>query len=156
MTDGRQEANAEPQLEVHVLDMRPDYPEHRIILPVGRLLSAVARVDRSVLAGQWEIWTAWGCHGEHACAIEDQMDEADVEPLRVTGPEFFGPFMADPEVYFEFLVMRRISPDPEVVLGVFDSSWLFLRAGASLVRAVAAQFEEVRFTTDLGDFRRWF
>lgn len=147
----------EAPLDLRIHDWRrvPEaHDDFRLLIPLPRLLEAVYDVDDTLLDGAWKVWTAWGCHDLRTCEIEDAVSARD-GPLLVDGPTFFTPLIWFPRGYFEFLIMSRVVEGPLVGLGVFDSSWLWLRAAPELVREVAASFENTDIGPAHADYTRW-
>jgi hypothetical protein len=115
--------------ELRIFDSRPGSPHSRVHL--SSLIRALLDVRPDLGVSPWSVVASYGT-GPNVADLEDAID---------TGK---------PEIVLGDL-LRRLQPEDEFwdaefvnadhAMGIFDSSWLFLRGPGELVDAVARRFE---------------
>jgi hypothetical protein len=115
--------------ELRIFDDRPGKP--RVRIHPSLLFRALLAVRPDLTDVPWTVEASWGT-GPNVADLEDSIgtDHAHV---------VLGELLPKLEMADEFYDARFVQGD--LAVGIFDSTWLFLRGPRELLDAVAARFE---------------
>lgn len=122
--------------EVQIFDQdRPGY-----LIPLARLLQAIERTDSEGLRGRWRLFPgAYAGYGEDLVALEESLDEHGTS---FAGEALFPLLLGGTQYFYD---ARMAKADGSLELGIFDTTYLFLRGPDELVSQIARMFDHVEF-----------
>ena len=123
--------------EVQIYDRRPSTESQ--LAPLGELLRHLQQLAPGTLTGRWRVLRgAYAGYGAMVTGIEEAL--AGEEYVELEGENLFPVLLSDEE-YFYNVRIKKVSEDIE--LGVFDTTYLYMRGPSQLVQEVAALFKNV-------------
>ncbi|MPZ97888.1 MAG: hypothetical protein GEU80_00900 [Dehalococcoidia bacterium] len=114
------------------------------LVPLTALLKRIRTVDPSLFGGApWLVEQGAYGRGEAVTAIEDALESAD--NFQTDLEAVFRTLIAGDDEFYN-VELRQVAGT--ISLGIFDSTFLFVRGPRSFVDEVARSFSEVEFVGD--------
>jgi len=114
------------------------------IISFGELIKGIEKIEPNILEGKWEIAKGAYGYGELICSIEDELNSG--KQYHTDGSYIF-PIIKSQEQFFYHVSMKKIGSDIE--LGVFDSTYLFLRSNnEEFLKEIKTFFNDVKVLVD--------
>lgn len=120
-------------VELRVHDTREDMPG--VLVPLAALLRQLEARLPGALSGRWRVEQGVYGYGEHVMELEEV---ASAGPVVIEGASLFPVLLTDRECLHHG-ALAKLDGD-RLELGVFDSTFLFVRCRRELATALAAQF----------------
>jgi hypothetical protein len=123
--------------EVQIYDRRPGTESQ--LAPLGELLRHLQQLAPDTLTGRWRVLRgAYAGYGRTVTDIENAL--VDNEYVDLEAEDLF-PILLSDEEYFYNVRIEKVCEDIE--LGVFDTTYLYLRGPSRLVQEAAKRFKDV-------------
>lgn len=116
--------------------------EGNYIVSLGKLVMHIERLLPSFADGMWEINNGAYGYGELVCSIEEELKSSN--KYLIEGKNIF-PKIKSEEEYFYNVRMKKVDSDFEI--GIFDSTYLFIRcSNDKLIQQIGELYFEVDIT----------
>jgi len=108
------------------------------LVSLGEIIKVMNRINSSILQGEWEIVQGAYGYGEVICEIEDRLNKG--KKCTIKYEELF-PLLIEDEQYFYNVTLMKVGSN--LSLGIFDSSFLFLRCDdQKILQEVMSNFKK--------------
>lgn len=128
-------------VELRIHDTRND--NSNILIPFSLLMGCLKQVLPDIIFREWEVFQGAYGYGESVCNIESQLEEQD--SITIPSDSSVIHKLISGEEYFNNGRMKSV--ESQIEIGIWDSTFLYLRGNRELAENVAKFFNNVEIVS---------